>query len=141
VMINDNAALPEDVNPLLGYLGIRLVEWQPGRAEFAIDIEPRHLNRSGFLQGGVTATILDAACGYGGLWLDEHPVSGNAVTAMLSISYLAPAKQGTLTASGRVIKAGQKLCFASGELADANGTLIATAQGTFMRRPSEPSIA
>lgn len=31
-MINDNAALPEDVNPLLGYLGIRLVEWQPGRA-------------------------------------------------------------------------------------------------------------
>jgi acyl-coenzyme A thioesterase PaaI-like protein len=63
MMINDNAALPEDVNPLLGYLGIRLVEWQPGRAEFAIDIEHRHLNRSGFLQGGVTATILDAACG------------------------------------------------------------------------------
>ncbi|MFD1951546.1 PaaI family thioesterase [Sphingomonas arantia] len=132
---NERGARPvHDENPLLDYLGIGLVRWGPGKSEFRIAVEARHLNRAGNLQGGVIATILDAACGYAGLWSDAESAPGNAVTTMLTVSYLAKANVGILTATGRVTKAGRKLYFASGELIDASGTLIAIASGTFMHQ-------
>jgi acyl-coenzyme A thioesterase PaaI-like protein len=70
-------------NPLLEYLGIELVDVAPGRAAFRIELEQRHLNRQGSLQGGVAATLLDAACGYAGLASVEGDIKGNAVTVMV----------------------------------------------------------
>ena len=122
---------PNDVNPLLDYLGIRLAAWTPGRSVFHLTVEPRHLNRSGSLQGGVIATLLDAACGYAGLRTTLETEAGQAVTVMLTISYLAKTNEGELTATGTLTTAGDRLYFASGELVDQNGRLIATAQGTF----------
>jgi uncharacterized protein (TIGR00369 family) len=122
---------PTDENPLLDYLGVRLVEWEPGLAVFQLDIEPRHLNRQGSLQGGVTATMLDAACGYAGLRVDPDRPPDNAVTVTLNISYIAKIRTGRLIATGRLTTAGHKLYFASGELRSQDGVLVATAQGAF----------
>ncbi|MDB5577626.1 MAG: h16 [Bradyrhizobium sp.] len=124
-------AAQEDANPLLDYLGIRLAAWMPGRSVFQLSVEPRHLNRSGSLQGGVIATLLDAACGYTGLRMAAGAEAGQAVTVMLTISYLARTSDGLLTATGTLTTAGHRLYFASGELTDQSGRLIATAQGTF----------
>ncbi|MBI0539537.1 PaaI family thioesterase [Roseomonas sp. KE2513] len=120
-------------NPLLEYLGISLTRWTAGKAEFQLDIGPRHLNRQGSLQGGMTATLLDAACGYAGLWTEESQTPGDAVTVMLTISYLAKVQQGRITATGRVTHSGRRLYFSSGELVADDGTIIATAQGSFSR--------
>jgi uncharacterized protein (TIGR00369 family) len=98
-----------------------------------LDVEPRHLNRQGSLQGGVTATLLDAACGYAGLQAEGETVLGHAVTVMLTISYLARANTGRLRASGTVSKAGRSIYFSSAQLTSESGELIATAQGTFKR--------
>ena len=84
-------------NPLLDYLGIELVDVGAGHATFQIDVDQRHLNRQGSLQGGVAATLLDAACGYAGLAAHEGDALGNAVTVMLNISYIR--KVGTGRAS------------------------------------------
>jgi uncharacterized protein (TIGR00369 family) len=123
-------------NPLLEHLGIRLVEWGAGHCQLALPIEPRHLNRQASLQGGVTATLLDAACGYAGLLTHSHQPPVNAVTLMLTISYLAKASSGEVQARGRVTGGGRHIYFASAELTDAQGAVIATAQGTFKRQPN-----
>jgi len=124
-------------NPLLDYLGIRLASVGPGRCVFELDVEPRHLNRQGSLQGGVTATLLDAACGYAGLHDDERGTLGHAVTVMLTISYISKVNDGRLRATGSVTKSGRSLYFASAELVNESGELIATAQGTFKRSRSK----
>lgn len=119
-------------NPLLEHLGIRLVDVAQGSAAFEMDVEPRHLNRQRSLQGGVAATLLDAACGYAGL-KELDATLGSAVTVMLSISYLGRASSGRLRATGTVSKAGRSLYFARGELVTEAGELIATAQGSFKK--------
>ena len=124
-------------NPLLDHLGIRLVEARTGRAVFEMKVQPRHLNRQRSLQGGVVATLLDAAGGYAGLAADGGAV-GHAVTVTLTISYLAKVRGGRLRAIGEVTKAGRSLYFADAELIGEDGECIATAQGAFKRsRPSQ----
>lgn len=123
-------------NPLLDHLGIRLVDVGAGHATFEIDVDERHLNRQGSLQGGVAATLLDAACGYAGLCAAPDDALGHAVTVTLSVSYLAKASAGRLRATGMVTRKGRSLYFACGELMSEAGELIATAQGAFKRTPS-----
>ena len=125
-------------NPLLDHLGIRLVELGGGHCVFELEVEPRHLNRQGSVQGGVIATMLDAACGYAGLPVGADGELGHAATAMLSISYLAKAGAGRLRATATLTRAGNSLCFASAELSTEAGALLATAQGTFKRARLEP---
>lgn len=123
-------------NPLLEHLGIRLVEWSSGRCSLALALEDRHLNRQASLQGGVTATLLDAACGYAGLMAHGEAAPVNALTLTLSISYLARVNRGEVQASGRVTGGGRRVYFASAELVADDGTVIATAQGAFRRQPN-----
>lgn len=129
------AVIPMD-NPLLEHLGIRLVAAGTGQCMFELDVEPRHLNRQGSLQGGVTATLLDAACGYAGLQAAQAGVLGNAVTVMLTISYMSRVNAGRLRAIGSVTRAGRSLYFSSAELVTDSGVLVATAQGAFKRAVS-----
>jgi uncharacterized protein (TIGR00369 family) len=123
---------PATDNPLLDSLGIRLADVGKGCCTFEMDVEPRHLNRQGTLQGGVSATLLDAACGYAGLQGDDGSM-GNAVTLMLTISYLGRVSTGKVRATGTVTRSGRSIYFASAELMSADGQCIATAQGTFKR--------
>ena len=121
-------------NPLLEHLGVRLLAWEPGACRLALPLEPRHLNRLASLQGGVTATLLDAACGYAGLQQTPDGPAAHAVTLSLSINYLARAATGEVRASGRVTGGGRRVYFASAELHDGGGRLLATAQGAFKRQ-------
>lgn len=132
------SALPLD-NPLLEYLGVELIRWGNGSCEFQLDIKPQHLNRQASLQGGVAATLLDAACGYAGLKESDGALPSNALTVMLTISYLDKANQGRVRAIAKVTRAGRSLYFATAELVADDGRLIATAQGTFKR--NTPSTA
>jgi uncharacterized protein (TIGR00369 family) len=120
-------------NPLLDYLGIQLVDVAAGHATFEIDVDQRHLNRQGSLQGGVAATLLDAACGYAGLAAHDGDALGNAVTVMLNISYIRKVGTGRLRCIGHVTKSGRTMYFSSGELVTGAGDRIATAQGVFKR--------
>ncbi|MEE3110431.1 MAG: PaaI family thioesterase, partial [Pseudomonadota bacterium] len=58
---------------LMGYhelLGMHVVEWEEGRAVVELTIEPKHLNRSGNVHGGVLASMLDSALSLAGLHCD-----------------------------------------------------------------------
>lgn len=121
-------------NPFLESLGVELVSWVDGEAEFRMPIQARHLNRQGMLHGGLVATLLDAACGYAGLHASEHEEEIHGVTVMLNISYLSAAREGTVIAKGKVTRSGRSLYFVQGTLTSNQGELLATAQGTFKRR-------
>ncbi|MDH4872404.1 PaaI family thioesterase [Pseudomonas sp. BN515] len=118
-------------NPFLQSLGVELVHWAAGAAEFRMPIEARHLNRQGMLHGGLVATLLDAACGYAGLHASEDEEEIHGVTVMLNIAYLKAARAGTVIAQGRVNRSGRSLYFAEASLETLDGELLATAQGTF----------
>ncbi|MGY2805731.1 MULTISPECIES: PaaI family thioesterase [unclassified Bradyrhizobium] len=120
-------------NPLLQYLGVGLSEWTAGGCRFYLDVQPRHLNRQASLQGGVIATLLDAACGYAGLTPETEGAQDHAVTVMLTISYLAKVDSGRIFAAGRLTHMGRRLYFASGQVFTAENKIIASAQGTFRR--------
>lgn len=123
-------------NPLLEGLGIELVEWREAYCELQLEVSERHLNRRGRLQGGVAATLLDAACGYAGLIVAGRPEPTEAATITLTVSYLAKIGRERIRAVARVTGGGQRIYFSSGELYVEDGTLAATAQGSFRRAES-----
>lgn len=120
-------------NPLLQDLGIAVAEWRPGFCAMQLDIAQRHLNRRGRLQGGVAATLLDAVCGYAGLLQPDRQEPDDAATITLTVNYIGKLTHGRLRAVGRVTGGGRSIYFASGELYAEDGSLAATAQGSFKR--------
>ena len=120
-------------NPLLDDLGITVAAWRPGFCELHLTVAERHLNRRGRLQGGVAATLLDAACGYAGLLREDRAEPGEAATITLTVNYIGKLGQGRVRAIGRVSGGGRNIYFSSGELLAEDGSLAATAQGSFRR--------
>ncbi len=118
-------------NPFLETLGVSRTAWREGYAEFQVRVQPALLNRRRVLQGGVIATLLDAACGYSGLFsADPHrPVHG--VTLSLTLNFLDKGLGDMVIAKGFLERKGKSIFFARGEAWVDSGILIATAQGTF----------
>jgi uncharacterized protein (TIGR00369 family) len=118
-------------NPFLEYLDARHVAWKEGYAEFRMPIQPKHLNRRGVLQGGVVATLLDAACGYAGLYAPEGETARHGFTLSLTVNYLDTGLGENVTAKGFIERQGRSIFFSRGEAWVDDKILIASAQGTF----------
>jgi len=103
-----------------------------------LDIQPRHLNRNNLLHGGFTAMLLDIACGYAASLHYDPDNLALVLTVSLSTQYIAPARGGRVTATGRVTGGGRSMCHAHGEIRGDDGTLIATATGVFKRISKGP---
>ncbi|MDR0241306.1 MAG: PaaI family thioesterase [Burkholderia sp.] len=117
-------------NPFLEALGATLTEWRDGFAEIAMPISATHLNRQRVLQGGAVATLLDAACGYAGLYSDSCDAV-HGFTLSLTINYLDRGIGQQVTAKGILERRGKSIYFCRGEAWVDGRILIATAQGTF----------
>lgn len=113
------------------YIGIRVVEWRKDYAALAIDIEPHHRNRQGGLHGGVTASLVDAATGFCGVYEPDPEKRRGNVTVSLTINFVGRLKGQTLTAEAEVVRAGRRIYFASARVTDDVGTLIATAEAVY----------
>jgi uncharacterized protein (TIGR00369 family) len=123
---------------LSGYarlIGYRLTRWEPDFAEIALELGRQHENRGGIAHGGVLATLIDTACGFAGCWAPEGE-SRAAVTLSLTTQFLAPAKSGRLIATGRRVGGGRGIFFATAEVRDADGALLARGEGVFRYRES-----
>jgi len=116
--------------PAAALLGFQLLEIDPERGTIKIqfDAKPQFANPVGNVQGGFLAAMLDDTMGpalVATLGPDQF-----APTLELKVSFLRPAKVGTLLAEGRVVSKGSSIAFLSGELRDPEGELIATATAT-----------
>ena len=124
----------ESKNPFLGKMGIKLVKWEEGLAEFEMPIQDWHMNRQGALQGGVVSTLVDAACGYSGLYSPEGSPLIHAVTITLNVNFVSSATSGVLHATAKKIGGGRKIFFSEAQVHTESGILIASGQASFKYR-------
>jgi uncharacterized protein (TIGR00369 family) len=107
-----------------------MVEADPAARTLRVQFEARSefLNPAGVVQGGFLAAMLDetfspavAAC----LQPGEFPA-----TLEMKVSFVAPARVGTLIGEARVVNQGKSICFLEGKLSDLEGRLVATGTAT-----------
>ncbi len=108
------AAEEFNTSPVVRLLGLRLVHLKPGRARLVLDVNGRHRNLRGVVHGGITATLLDAACG-NALRAALGP-GGSVTTVELKVNFLAPITEGRLVAEGQAVHVGSTLAVARGDL-------------------------
>ncbi|RJG02904.1 PaaI family thioesterase [Noviherbaspirillum sedimenti] len=118
-------------NPFLEKLGAILHAWREGEVEIQLPIDPSLLNRTGKVHGGVICTLLDAACGYAGLYTPAGADPLQGVTLSLTTNFLDSGGGAMLTAKGFLERRGRKVYFARAEVWLDDVLLAATAIGTF----------
>jgi uncharacterized protein (TIGR00369 family) len=124
------------IPPFNTYLGTQVVRKENGSAEVRLELQPHHLNRRGVAHGGVVTSLLDSALG--AAVISAIPPEWWCATTSLSTQFLDGVGEGRLTATGRVLRRGARVAFATGEVRGDDGRLIATATGTWhlwSRRP------
>jgi uncharacterized protein (TIGR00369 family) len=118
--------------PIASTLGFEILSVAHGTAEFRLEPQEYHFNPLGLVHGGVLCTLLDTVVGCA---VHTTLDAGWGYTSIdLNVTYLRPVtlKTGTLTAVGTLTKGGRRVSFASGEIRDAAGALIATATSSML---------
>jgi uncharacterized protein (TIGR00369 family) len=112
--------------PMARALGIEFVEFDHGRAVFAVTPAEWMYNPIGSVHGGVAATVLDTALGCA---VHTTLAAGQAyTTADLQVRYLRPmsADTGRVIADATVVHSGRRLATAEARLTvEEDGRLIA----------------
>jgi len=121
-------------NPFLQHMGIQITRWEENLAEFQMPIQPWHMNRSGHVQGGVVSTVVDAACGYAGMYAPPGSPEVHGVTITLNVNFVSGVKAGLLIVKAKKIGGGRKIFFSEALVHDENGVLIASGQASFKYR-------
>lgn len=105
--------------------GVVLVELRPGYAKASLEVEPRHLNNVGTVQGGAIFTLADfafgVACKTGGR---------SAVAVSTSLSFLRPTRSGTLIAEATEVSRSRRLSMCTVRVTNETEELVALFQGT-----------
>jgi uncharacterized protein (TIGR00369 family) len=93
-----------------------------------LTIDPAWHNPNGVLHGGVVYTLIDYSMG--GAVQAGLPAGEYCTTIEVKVSYLASAREGTLTVNTDVVKQGRNIAFTESKVTDDKGRLVATASGS-----------
>lgn len=118
-------------NPFIELVGAELVEQSPGHCVWKLEMRDCHGNPQGGLHGGVISTLLDVACAYSGAFPEEGEPEQRPATLSLTLQFLAKASGRIFLAKGRRTGGGRRIFFADAQLFSDDGTLVATASGSF----------
>ena len=116
--------------PFYHHLGIELKKLELGRAKIRLKIGKHLTQQAGIAHGGVTAAMVDSAVGLALCTLLRPRTL--ITTIELNLNYIAPAKPGFLTASGRILKKGERIAVGEAEVRDSRQALVAKALVTYM---------
>jgi uncharacterized protein (TIGR00369 family) len=115
-------------------MAYRLAEWREGEAVIEMLIGPQHLNRVKVVHGGVLASLIDTACGFCGSYTDTPGEQRGVATLSLTTSFTSPAQNGLLRTIATKRGGGASTFFASAEIYDEAGVMVAFGEGTFRYR-------
>jgi len=105
--------------------GMRLVELRPGYAKTTLQVEDRHLNNLGTVQGGAIFTLADFAFGVAAKTGGKAAVAVNA-----AISFLRATRAGALVAEATEVSRSRRLSVCTVRVTNDAGQLVALMQGT-----------
>ncbi len=105
--------------------GMRLVELRPGFARTSMEVEDRHLNSVGIVQGGAIFTLADLAFA-----MACNSAGKVAVAINTNLSFLKATRSGTLHAEAAEVARSRKISTCTVRVTDQAGELIALFQGT-----------
>jgi uncharacterized protein (TIGR00369 family) len=116
--------------PIAELLGLGIVEVEPGRVTFSLDVGEHLYNPIGSVHGGVFCTLLDSA-----MACAVHSTLGRGqayTTLELKVNMVKPLTVDTpsVTATGQVVSSGRRVATASGQITGPDGTLYAHATTT-----------
>lgn len=116
-------------HPFADLIGLEVSEASDGIAVTKLEVQPALLNPHGVLHGGVLFSMADTSMGAAvKSLLDEAEL---CASIEVQIRFLAPCKDGTLTAATEVVGRGRRVMQLESRITDASGRLIATATGSF----------
>ncbi|WP_025209347.1 PaaI family thioesterase [Hippea sp. KM1] len=104
--------------------GMRLIEVREGYAVSQMEIDEKHLNAAGVVQGGAIFSLADLAFGAAS---NSEGILNLSLTA--NITFVKPASKGTLRAYAKRISKNRKTSVYQIEVKDEEDNLIATVQG------------
>lgn len=118
--------------PICATIGFRFVAFSEGRAVMELEPGEHQYNPIGSVHGGVIVALLDSVAG--SAVHTTLPAGVGYTTVSLTTSFLRPvqADSGTLTAEGRLIRAGRRIALAEADLRDADDRVYAHATASCM---------
>ena len=117
--------------PFAQLIGMRLVDMQHNEAVIKIEMRDDLRQPAGLLHGGVTATLIDTAMAFA--VITRLAEGERASTVDLTVHYLRPHTAGTITCTGKVVRAGKRIFTVSADVMNEEGKLIATAISTYTK--------
>ena len=122
--------------PVAELIGLDVVSYGDGEAVMSLDVDERHENPMGFVQGGVICVLADGAMGFA--FFTTLADGESFTTVEMKTNFLRPFAIGRLVATGRVLSRGRTLGLTEAHVHDTDGRLIAHATSTCMAlRPAE----
>jgi uncharacterized protein (TIGR00369 family) len=113
-------------------VGLGLAYWAgdgSSRAEW--EVAPQFCGIPGYLHGGLILALLDDA-----MWYAAYGDGGFTMTAEATVRYRAPVRAGQRVGiAGRVVSHTGRLWRLAAELREADGAVLATAEGKFLEVP------
>ncbi|MCX5856149.1 MAG: PaaI family thioesterase [Deltaproteobacteria bacterium] len=118
------------LNPFLDFFKITLEDLQDGYARFRMPVRPEYMQGAGFMQGGVIVAMADEAIAHAIMTVLEP---GTGITTIeLKSNFLAPVRDGELTADARVFKKGRTLIIGDCLVKNDNGRDVLRCAATFL---------
>jgi uncharacterized protein (TIGR00369 family) len=113
--------------PCAELLGWRVLDAraEEGWIRIGFEARPEFVNPAGFIQGGFLAAMLDDTMGPAVFAMTDGALYTASID--MTVSFLAPARVGTLTGEGRVIQLGKTVGFLEASLFAPDGAVVARA--------------
>ncbi|HLM78001.1 MAG TPA: PaaI family thioesterase [Rubrobacteraceae bacterium] len=123
--MSENTSFPEVV-------GTELSSAEEGRAVVNLQADEWHLNAMGAVHGGLISTLIDVSMAEALGTIAEE--GEQPFTIQITVNYMKPAKQGTLTSTAEVRMGGERVTIVEAEVMqddDGNEEVVALATGTY----------
>ena len=124
-------------NPVVEFVGIKLLEVVPGRSNLVLPHREELKNSMGLLQGGILGVLADVAGGVSLYSVLPDPVKVVIPTIEFKLNFLRPAGESDVIARGRVAHHGRRIAVCQVDLSTEAETLLATGLFTYMIKEIE----
>jgi len=120
-----------DQSPAWRWLGIRILESEPGSAVVEMPTREEMTNFTGVVHGGFISTLADSAMGRA--LRTVLPTGERHASFDLKVNFINPARVGeTLRANAKVLHSGRRTGIAECRVESPDGRLVATATASFI---------